>query len=70
MTDRYHSLTVVLDADMRVDDAEVLMSAIRQFRGVAGVTGVVADMASHMAEARARRDLGDKLLAVLYPKEP
>ena len=68
MTDRYHTLTVVLERDMRDDDAEPLIAAIRQMRGVLKVSGVVADPAAHMAEERARRELGEKLWAALYPK--
>lgn len=68
MTDRYNSLTVVLDRDMRDDDAEVLLNAIRQLRGVLSVTGNVSDMQSHIAQERARHELGEKMWRVLYPK--
>lgn len=68
MTDSYHTLTVVLERDTRTDDAEALIAAIRQMRGVLSVAGVVVSLESHMAQDRARRELGDKLLAVLYPK--
>ena len=37
MTDRIHALTVVLDEDMRIDDAEPLVQAIRMMRHVADV---------------------------------
>lgn len=67
MTDRYNTLTVVLEKDMRDDDAEVLLVAIRQLRGVLSVTGNVADPAAYTAEERARRELGEKLWQVLYP---
>lgn len=67
MSDRYHSLTVVLEHDVRDDDCEVLMAAIRQLRGVASVTGHVADFDSHMAEERARLKLGKELLGICYP---
>lgn len=33
MTDRFHTLTVVLEHDMRDDDAQALISAIGQLRG-------------------------------------
>ena len=69
MTDRFHSLTVVLEKDMRDDDAQGLMDAIRCMRGVFSVTGKVADLDSHMAEDRARHELGAKLLALVYPKD-
>lgn len=68
MTDRYNALTVVLEKDIRNDDAEALLNAIRQLRGVLSVTGNVADLDSHMAQARARHELGEKLWRVLYPK--
>ena len=68
MTDRYNTLTVVLEKDMRDDDAEALLAAIRQLRGVLGVSGNVADASAYMAEERAKRELGDKLWQVLYPK--
>lgn len=68
MTDRYNTLTVVLEKDMRDDGAEVLLAAIRQLRGVLSVSGNVADPAAYMAEERAKRELGEKLWQVLYPK--
>lgn len=72
MADRVHSLTVVLEADQRIDDAEPLIAAIKHLRGVLDVRPVVADVMSLMAEERAKRELGQKLWEVLYPsrKEP
>ena len=68
MTDAYHSLTVVLDHDIRDDDAESILTAIRMIKGVLSVRPKVADMDSHMAEERARRDFGLKLWEIIYPK--
>ena len=65
MTDRYHSLTVVLENNLRTDDVEPLMNAIRQLRGVLKVSGEVSDVNSHMAELRARADLGQRVLNVI-----
>ena len=67
MTDRVHSLTVVLDHDVREDDVQSLTKAIHMMRGVLSVRGEVSDMTSHMAEERARHDLGQKLLQIVYP---
>ncbi len=67
MTDRVHSLTVVLEHDVREDDVQSLTKAIHMMRGVLSVSGKVADLDSHMAEERARHDLGQKLLHVVYP---
>jgi hypothetical protein len=69
MTDRVNALTVVLDENTRVDDLEPLLTAIRMLKGVLSVKTHVANLESHIAEGRARRDLGDKLWAVLYGKD-
>ncbi len=68
MTDRFNTLTVVLEKDIRDDDTEGLIEAIRRLRGVLNVAGNIADSNSWMAEERARYDLGQKLLEVLYLK--
>lgn len=68
MTDRYHSLTVVLEKDIRDDDAESLLTAIKMIKGVMSVEPFISDVESHMAETRARRELGNKIWEVLYPK--
>jgi hypothetical protein len=65
MTDRIHSLTVVLEQNIRDDDAKPLMDAIAQMRGVLSVTEHVADVDTHMAEERARHELRRKLYEVL-----
>jgi len=65
MTDRLHSLTVVLDQNYRNDDAEALILAIMQFRGVCSVKGNVADSESYMAETRAKSELRKALFKVL-----
>lgn len=65
MTDRLHSLTVVLDNNYRDDDAESLILAIMQLRGVCAVKGDVADSESYMAEARAKTNLRKALFKLL-----
>lgn len=67
MTDRFHSLTVVLDENLRADDAELLIKAIKMLVGVKTVAGNVADASFYVAETRIRRDLEDKLFAALRP---
>lgn len=69
MTDRIHSLTVVLERDIREDDIEPLILSIKMLRHVLDVKEHVADAVSHMAEERARHELGEKILAVIYPKK-
>lgn len=69
MTDRYYALTVALERDTRDDDAASLIAAIKQMRGVLDVTGVVGASDVWVAEQRARAELRQKLMEVLYPKE-
>jgi len=69
MTDRYNTLTVVLERDIREDDAEGLLDAIRHMRGVLSVAGNVADSSEYMAVERARHELRMKLWEALNPKK-
>jgi len=68
MTDTIYALTVVLEKDIRDDDIEAITNAIRMLRGVLDVTNHISDPSTYVAEARARRELGDKLWEVLYPQ--
>lgn len=69
MTDRLHSLTVVLEHNYRDDDTEALILAIMQFQGVCAVKGNVADPESYMAESRAKMSLRKALFKVLADEE-
>ncbi len=69
MTDRYNALTIVLERDIRSDDAETIINAIKMIRGVISVSPNVVDMDSHIAYTRAQTDLSKKLFEVLYPKK-
>jgi argininosuccinate lyase len=70
MSDRYNYLTVVLERDLKDEDAEPLIEAIKQFRGVLSVTPNVVDTTALFAEERARSALHEKLLRVLHEKAP
>lgn len=67
MTDRIHSLTVVLEKDIREDSCGQFISAIMMFRNVLSVCPNVSDAGSYMAEARAKADIARKLFKVVYP---
>lgn len=69
MTDRFNALTVVLDKEIREDDAQAIISAISQLRGVASVQGNVADMNSHIAKEQALYKLRGEIMDVLYPQK-
>jgi hypothetical protein len=70
MTTRYKSLTVVLEMDIRNDDAEPILEAIRMVKGVLSVEGnVTDDLEAHIAYERVRHDLGMKIYGILYPNK-
>lgn len=69
MTNRIHSITVVLSEDMREDDSQNVIAAIGMIRGVLSASTHVSDVVSHMAYERAKVNLGEKLWDVLYPKK-
>lgn len=54
MTDRHAAYIVILDEDIREDDAEGIISALRHIRFVADVQPVTGNY--EFAVARARRD--------------
>lgn len=65
MTDRIHSITLALDEDIRVDDAEALIAACLQLRGVVGAKGDVSDHNTFMAETRIRMEFQRRLFGEL-----
>jgi len=67
MTDKYNSLTVVLENDIRDDDAKSIIKAIRMIKGVLAVKGNIADHKAYMAEERALRKLRSQLQEILWP---
>lgn len=68
MTDRLYALTVVLEKDIREDDAkETIIPAIKMIKGVTDVKGSVRNIETFMAETRARDFYRDKLMDILFP---
>ena len=51
MTDRFCALTVSLERDIRDDNAQGIIDAIKQLRGVLSVEGNVANSELWVAEA-------------------
>jgi len=66
MTDRYNALVVVLDHDIRDDDAEALLNAIRMLKGVLSVKGNVSDIGDLIAQDRASHELRKQLRDILW----
>lgn len=69
MTDRLKGLVVTLDQDYRIDDAEAIVNAIRQIKGVLSVSTSIATGEDYFNRERIRYELGEKLWAILYPKK-
>jgi hypothetical protein len=68
MTDRIRTLTVILEKDTREDDLADLRTAIGQIRGVASThLGQPVDISDIIARESAKRELGQKILAVVFP---
>lgn len=65
MTDRLNALTVILEDDVRDDDAQPLISAIYQLKGVISVKPHVSDIDSAIAETRAIHKFKDKIRSLL-----
>lgn len=65
MTDRVHSFQVVLERDIRIDDVEPLLGAVRQLRGVVSVVPIISTFEAHMAEERAKLELEKHILNML-----
>lgn len=65
MTDRYDSFVVVLERDIREDDAKETINAIKQIKGVLNVVPHINDISTHIAELRVRSEFLGKILEVL-----
>lgn len=70
MANRFNALTVVLEEDVREEDARAIIAAMSQLRGVLSVTGNVAKLEDHIAQQRARQDLERKLWTALREDPP
>lgn len=68
MTDRLKGCYVVFEKDIRVDDAEGIIKALAMVKGVLEVRTEVASFQDAVAYSRARNELGEKLMDVLYPE--
>ncbi len=65
MTDRHSGYVVVLERDMREDDAAATLAAIQQIKGVLTVEPVVASGMDQINHLRAKREMQDKIFEAL-----
>jgi len=68
MTDRVIAYTVILDREIREDDAEAIENALKMVKGVAQVAQV-ADAGTYFALETARREMLQKIMEIFYPKK-
>jgi hypothetical protein len=65
MTDRFKALTVVLENEIREDDAQHLLNAIMMLKGVISVQGNVINPDHWIAQETAKLELRKKLWEAL-----
>lgn len=65
MTERAHSLTVILSNDMRVDDVEHLVHAIQMMKFVHSVEPNTRDSELAVVEHRLKREVIERLYDVI-----
>lgn len=70
MTDRIRYLTVVLDQDYRVDDAESIIDAMHMMKGVSGVLpGEAVSGNDHINRGLIYAQIRSDLIDALYKME-
>lgn len=61
MTDRVKGFVVTLEKDIRIDDVEPLMQAIRFMRGVANVEPSISNTDDAINQSRIKSELREKM---------
>ncbi len=62
MTDRYKGFLVTLDKEIRDDDSEYIINALKMIKGVYSVKPYIFKMEDHMNYVKAESEAGHKLL--------
>lgn len=65
MTDRHAGYVVTLNEDIREDDAEAIINAIRMVKGVIDVRPIVSNVELMIAEDRADQEWREKIRQLL-----
>ena len=65
MSDRINSFTIVLDKDIKDEDAQPLIAGLKMFKGVIDVTPNVTTPDLHVALIRERYRINDELLKII-----
>lgn len=64
MTDRVNALIVILDKDIREDDIQLYINAIRMLKNVIDVQLNVSDMSEVIAKTRLKHELISKIIGL------
>jgi hypothetical protein len=70
MTDRHMGYVVVLDENLREDDAAHVIAALQMIKGVASVTPVTADFTADVITAQRRDDQWRRQIYELVGRMP
>lgn len=65
MTDRIKGFTIALDNDIRVDEIEYIVNAIKMIKGVNNVEPLVADSTDFIARSRYKQEVLEKMYKLL-----
>lgn len=65
MTDRHAGYVVTLAEDIREDDAEAVINALRMVKGVINVEPVVSSVELHIADSRADQRWQERIAGLL-----
>ena len=65
MADRVKGFTVALDKDIRIDDVEFIINAIKMIKGVNNVSPLISDSSDFIARSRYKSEVQEKILKTL-----
>lgn len=65
MTDRIKGFIVTLENDIREDDCEHIINAIKMVKGVIDVSPSISDSSDHMNRERVKYELKDKFYSFM-----
>jgi len=65
MTDRVKGFTVTLEEDIRIDDFETILNAVKMIKGVASVEPSIVTPDDHINRERMKMEVYQKLQKVI-----
>jgi len=65
MTSRVKGFTVTLEEDIRIDDVQAILNAVRMIKGVVHVEPSITTSNDHIIQQRLKYELSDKLLGFI-----